>query len=218
MSHAKTTKKDHDSNYSFNPQVNTLYTENAHAKTFIFRIDGIPRPQARGYPVSKGKGAKKSMHIFSPSRKLQQSFHAAVQAAIAANCPSFLSATSASLSPLSPVNVDITLKYIFPRHKRHYSFDESSGKYILQPSAPIFKEGTPDIDNLVKLSLDAMQGVCFPNDQSVVSLKATKVFDKTQTTFHEDQKNSGYTIVKIVAILDGNITQSGCTCAACLNK
>ena len=48
--------------------------------------------------------------------------------------------------------------------------------------AALFKGVKPDIDNLAKFTLDALNGVAYKDDGLVVSLKATKVFAATAGT------------------------------------
>ena len=41
---------------------------------------------------------------------------------------------------------------------------------------PYYKRSTPDIDNLVKFYLDALQGYAYLNDSQVTSINAVKVY------------------------------------------
>ena len=81
----------------------------------------------------------------------------------------------------------INLEFYFPRPKCHYR----SGKYSeeLKKSAPTIHTCMPDIDNLSKFILDAMNGVFYNDDRQVVELNSHKEYTS---------KNSkGFTIVTI---------------------
>lgn len=74
---------------------------------------------------------------------------------------------------------------------------------------------TPDLDNCIKLILDALQEVCYKNDFLVAQIDAAKVYDHTQLTWK--QENSGCTIIKISEI-EESISQDGCNCLSCKYK
>ena len=95
-------------------------------------------------------------------------------------------------SPETPYDgpLRIHLEFYFPRPKNHYR----TGKYSdqLKPSAPHIHTNMPDVDNLSKFILDAMNEVFYEDDRQVVELNSHKEYlnDKTNTT--------GYTIVTIM--------------------
>lgn len=68
----------------------------------------------------------------------------------------------------------LTLVFKFPRPKSHYGTGRNSE--VLKPSAPIHHAQKPDIDNVCKSTLDAMNGVGYGDDKQVVELCATKVW------------------------------------------
>lgn len=82
------------------------------------------------------------------------------------------------------------LEFYFPRPKNHYR----TGKYSdqLKPTAPHIHTNMPDVDNLSKFILDAMNEVFYEDDRQVVELNSHKEYvnDKNNTT--------GYTIVTIM--------------------
>ena len=84
----------------------------------------------------------------------------------------------------------IYLEFYFSRPKNHYR----SGKYSseLKKTAPHIHTNMPDIDNLSKFILDAMNKVFYEDDRQVVELNSHKEYlnDITNTT--------GYTIVTII--------------------
>jgi Holliday junction resolvase RusA-like endonuclease len=82
------------------------------------------------------------------------------------------------------------LEFYFPRPKNHYR----SGKYseLLKPSAPHIHTNMPDIDNLSKFILDAMNEVFYEDDRQVVELNSHKEY------LNDKQNTTGYTIVTII--------------------
>ena len=83
----------------------------------------------------------------------------------------------------------INLEFYFKRPKNHYR----SGKYCdqLKPSAPMIHTFMPDIDNLSKFILDAMNAHFFEDDRQVVELNSHKEY------INDYHNNVGYTIVTI---------------------
>ena len=82
--------------------------------------------------------------------------------------------------PLSG-NIFIDISFFMPRPKSHYR----TGKYkhLLKPNSPQhYHQNKPDIDNLVKLVCDAIQGKnkFIKDDSMICSLKAQKVYAEEQ--------------------------------------
>ena len=71
-------------------------------------------------------------------------------------------------------SLKLTLVFKFPRPKSHYGTGKNSE--LLKASAPTYHAQKPDIDNVVKSTLDAMNGVAYGDDKQVVELSATKVW------------------------------------------
>ena len=71
-----------------------------------------------------------------------------------------------------PISLDI--KFYMKRPKSHYRTGKFS--HILKDNMPYYKRSTPDIDNLVKFYLDALQGYVYINDSQVTSINAVKVY------------------------------------------
>jgi len=81
----------------------------------------------------------------------------------------------------------VNVEFYFPRPKNHYR----SGRYSeeLKKNAPTIHSSMPDVDNLAKFVLDAMNGAFYNDDRQVVELNCHKEYTS---------KNSkGYTIVTI---------------------
>lgn len=77
-------------------------------------------------------------------------------------------ATDALSDPIAgPVHVSII--FWFTRPKGHIG---RAGNVL--PSAPRYKVTAPDLDKLIRSTLDALSGVAFGDDSQVVSIAATK--------------------------------------------
>lgn len=75
----------------------------------------------------------------------------------------------------------------------------------------------PDIDNCIKLVMDALQGVCYQNDYDVVHIDAAKIFDHTQLIWQHGQSEMGCTIIKISEISEQHLDED-CKCLSCKQK
>jgi len=82
------------------------------------------------------------------------------------------------------------LEFYFPRPKNHYR----TGKYSdqIKPNAPHIHTSMPDIDNLSKFILDAMNEIFYEDDRQVVELNSHKEYCNDVTN------KRGYTIITIV--------------------
>ena len=94
---------------------------------------------------------------------------------------------SKQYAPPKPITdiVEIDITFCYKRPASH--FRTKNKEKILKDSLPFFKVGRPDVDNLAKFYLDAMQGIFYKDDSQVVSLHGRKVYGK------ED-----YVMVKII--------------------
>ena len=85
-------------------------------------------------------------------------------------------------APEEPIAEAIALSLVFTikRPKSHYR----AGKYsdILRDDAPIVHISKPDIDNLVKFVLDALNGAFWKDDTFVNEISASKWYGKTGST------------------------------------
>ena len=79
--------------------------------------------------------------------------------------------------------VDVHIIYHFKRPKSHYR----TGKYSkeLKPDTPICHITKPDVDNLIKFTLDVLSGVLYKDDNQVVSVTAIKLYDDEPKTWFD---------------------------------
>jgi Holliday junction resolvase RusA-like endonuclease len=68
--------------------------------------------------------------------------------------------------------VSLLMRFYFARPKSHYGTGRNSN--VLKESAPQHMLQTPDIDNLEKAVMDALNGVAFVDDKQVVYKEAAK--------------------------------------------
>ena len=66
------------------------------------------------------------------------------------------------------------MTFTFSRPKSHYGSGRNAG--IVKASAPKWHISSPDVDNLVKFVLDALNGRFWLDDKCIVYLKATKSY------------------------------------------
>ena len=121
---------------------------------------GTPKALARHrYKIGKGK---KTMNSYNPSKDDQQAFINSVQGQLP------------NIPWTGPISIQIN--FFFPRPRDHYK--KVGGVYTssLKKSAPMQYTRRPDIDNLAKFVLDALNKLAFEDDAQVVHLSATKQF------------------------------------------
>lgn len=77
----------------------------------------------------------------------------------------------------------LTVHFISERPASHFGTGRNAGS--LKSSARRYPAATPDLDNLVKLICDALQGNAFKNDSRVVTLEARKAYGEKARTLVE---------------------------------
>jgi len=87
-----------------------------------------------------------------------------------------------NMAPKSPQYgpISMTLEFYVKRPKSHYR----TGKYshILKDNAPTWHTSRADIDNYVKLVLDALNGVFYKDDSQICHLKTIKKYSNKPRT------------------------------------
>lgn len=116
-----------------------------------FEVPGEPRPLAR--PRFSGD------NVYNPSAGHIRDWARAAQPHERAAC----------VAPHGPVRIDLTFEFARPQSHRR-------ARGALKDTAPLFHVSTPDVDNLAKLALDAMNGRFYRDDSQVVELTARKVY------------------------------------------
>lgn len=125
----------------------------------VVRVHGIPAPQGSKRHVGNGRMIESSRKV-GPWRE-------AVKAAV-------LTATNRKPTTVDgPVRVDVT--FILPRPKSHLGTGRNAGR--VRDSAPSDPVGKPDLDKLLRSTLDALTDVgAIRDDSQVVRIEAAKVY------------------------------------------
>ena len=137
-----------------------------------FIIQGIPKALKRHRHTRKG-------FTYDPSKKDKQSLLLQVS----------------KLAPKPPITAPIRIILIFymPRPKSH--FRTGKYKHLLKDEYirkyPSYHTFTPDLDNLVKLVSDALNGVFYKDDSQIAQLKSEKLYcdveEEPRTEVHIEQ-------------------------------
>lgn len=120
-----------------------------------------------GQPVGKGRPRVTIHGTYTPARtrEAEQSVKAAALKALSAVdvCQDFP-------ETVTSVKVRVFAKYRIPK-----SWDNKS-KYEARHG--LLVPGKPDLDNVVKLVMDALNSVLYPDDKAVEEITASKAFDE----------------------------------------
>lgn len=144
--------------------------------------------------------------MFSPSKANQNSFHDAFKEALK-HAPDNLFRRNGN-------PVAITMKFFFPRPKAHFSVQPNGEPWPIKSNAPKFYPHAPDLDNCVKLVLDALQGTAYQNDSCVIHIATTKMYDHTQVQYVGGTNYVGTTLIKVVEMDPDSLTPD-CGCLLC---
>jgi len=120
-----------------------------------------------GPPVAlKRHRHTKSGHTYDPSKKDKADFLAKVQ----------------NMKPKYPIEGPISLscEFYVDHPKSHYRSGQYSNE--LKPGTDVWRVKRPDIDNYVKLVLDALNGVFYKDDSQVCHIEAIKKYSKNPRT------------------------------------
>ena len=84
--------------------------------------------------------------------------------------------------PKTPIEGTISLSLIFtmPRPKSHYKTGKN--KNVLKDNAPFYHTIKPDVDNLIKMVADCMNGVFFEDDKQIAYVTALKIYGNSPST------------------------------------
>ena len=78
--------------------------------------------------------------------------------------------------PKNPLGMYIDMCFVFCYKRPKSHFRRKNKKDILKNDVPHYKKNVPDIDNLCKFYMDALQGYIYKSDSQVVSINAEKVY------------------------------------------
>ena len=130
-----------------------------------FTIEGIPKALKRHRHTRKG-------FTYDPSKKDKQDLLLQVL----------------KLAPKHPITTPIRIILIFYMPRKKNQFRTGKYKHILKKGVPYFHSIRPDLDNLIKLVCDALNGVFYKDDSQISQLKAEKIYDEQpRTEVHIEQ-------------------------------
>lgn len=138
---------------------NISYESNDEQVSVKIKINGTPRPMYRVQAVRQNTN---KLNVFTPSKRNKISFANAIQQAIQSVSPS---------NPFHPdmqLPVSIVANFYFRRPNNHFNING------LLRSAPNYCTKTPDIDNLLKLIMDALHNIVYTNDCVVCEITGRK--------------------------------------------
>lgn len=151
-----------ETTYTFTPGSANLNCDIKDNKVTVkCKISGTPRPMYRVQACNKGG----KMHVYAVSNTNKKSFASAIKEALDC-CPG----KANPFSPTSGRPVSITANFYFKRPKAHF------GGFGLRADAPQYVTKNPDVDNLMKLVMDSLQGIVYANDNVVVETKSKKLW------------------------------------------
>lgn len=129
-----------------------------------FKVVGTPAPQGskRAF-TNKKTGRARVVEASSKVKPWRADVRAAAEAAI-----------EGDPGELWEAPVSVSLKFYMPRPKSHYGSGRNAG--VVKESAPLFPASIPDVDKLARAVLDALTGVVFADDKTVVRLSASKLY------------------------------------------
>lgn len=92
-------------------------------------------------------------------------------------------------APLTLINtpVDLALMFNFPRPKSHYGTGRNEG--VLKDRAPKHHIQRPDVDNLAKCVLDALNGIFWRDDTIIYRLMVVKRWSERGSTLIDIRYN-----------------------------
>ena len=133
--------------------------------TLYFRVDGTPISKARARVLRSGRS-------YTPARTKAAEDKIAIFAKQAM--------MGKWVTTDKPVNLILT--FVMPRPKNHY---RSNGK-VKPQFAGLTHIIRPDLDNMVKLVKDALNGIAWKDDSQIVSLNAVKIYEHNQGEAHTE--------------------------------
>jgi Holliday junction resolvase RusA-like endonuclease len=142
-------------------------------------ISGRPRAQQR--PRVALFGRRRKAIVYNPSQRLQNELRDILQSIIHPRIQGVSGVRKGKQSfclfqEPSPLKAEI--KFYIPRPKSHFKKNSVRSINNLVPRATSKQHvSKPDVDNMVKLVLDAMQGIVYSNDSHIDTVIATKAYD-----------------------------------------
>lgn len=185
-------------------------------------LSGRPRAQQRPRIGRAGQQSSNSTSrprvlIYNPSHQAQNEMRQLLQEIINSGPEVVVDRNGRDCFFQETVPLKAVIKFFLPRPNTHFKRNgrrNSENFTADRDTARRNHINRPDLDNMVKFVLDAMQGVVYSNDSHIVSLSATKSFDNrgscngrisievTQADNHNLNDESDNSNIEEVVILD----------------
>jgi Holliday junction resolvase len=148
-------------------------------KCFKVVLSGPPKAQQRPRIGNSSRSSlvngKIITHpvIYNPSQKEQRKMKEVIKQVIQPH----IHASNQDVLFKDPVSIKAVIKFFLPRPECHFRRGRSRSVTNVIEKKTKKHIGKPDLDNLLKFVLDAMEGVVYKNDSHITSIKTTKSYD-----------------------------------------
>jgi Holliday junction resolvase RusA-like endonuclease len=135
------------------------------------KVRGTPKTLER-HRTTKTAGG--SFRFYNPCKKEQVSFLTAVEEAFqSVQYP--MAMVHPAIKETKPSCWSVSCRFYFPRPQSHFSLNTRNQQVPLA-TAPKFMPFAPDVDNMIKFVLDALNGFVYLDDKQVVDVRAVKLY------------------------------------------
>ena len=174
--------QNYKTNTSYTPEKKVTRDGKTHHLFTV--INGVPRPLYRTAFAAKKKGAPPV--IYNNRSGYCDSMKKCLKEVVDhVKWP--------NLEDLEGSSVSMDLKFVFPRPLEHMRMERRKQKI------PYYVTKVPDIDNLVKLVLDAMTGIVYGDDKCVVEVHAEKIYTRRDSFSNEFHENIPKTVISLTS-------------------
>lgn len=148
----------------YHKQVGTWFstTDLKYQQSIHLQILGDPKPQKRHRSVRMGNFNRQ----YDPSAADKGDFLSIVQ----------------KYAPETPyaTPLQLDLRFYFTRPKSHYKTGKNA--HLLKDNPPEYHTARPDVDNLSKFVMDALNKIYWKDDSYIVSLNVQKMYSENPRT------------------------------------
>lgn len=148
--------------YTFQHFETSCSTETTHVV-----IHGHPTPQGR--PRGRILGGGRAMMFYNPNDSVKRLFQEVASNAIS-------TFDRKQKLPVYTCQVKMEFMFFFKRPLTHFYGKERKAQKLKEDFAVAYPKSGGDIDNILKFCLDALEGVLYINDCSVIKLTAEKKY------------------------------------------
>ena len=144
--------------------------------TLTIRVHGLPAPQGSKRHVGNGVMIESSKRV----KPWRQDVRAAALEALRVGPEDEQGMAERIGFPFGPSAVRIDVRFLLPRPKHHYRTGRNAN--LLRDAAPLWPAVKPDVDKLIRSTLDALgEAGVWRDDSQVVSIHAWKSYADATT-------------------------------------